>query len=255
MDEMARTGAPEMPPVAALDDGTPPRAPARSTGLADSRALTILTTEHWSLLSARGLVYNEAFARGGMYLTFLSATLVALGLVSTGTGFSPIFLLIALVVLALDLFIGVATIGRMATATSEDLRYLQGMGRIRHAYFEMVPGLDEYFITTGHDDMSAVAATYGVTADPTTRSSVMHGLTTAVAMIGVINAALGGVLLGVLALLAGGAAGVAAIAAIAGFAAGLALNVVYMTRAIAATQSRLAPRFPTPPHESTRPIT
>ena len=48
----------------------------------DPRALTILTTEHWSLLSARSLVYNEAFARAGMFLSFLAATLVALGLMS-----------------------------------------------------------------------------------------------------------------------------------------------------------------------------
>jgi len=61
-----------------------------------------------------------------MYLTFLSATLVALGLVSTATGFSRDFLLIAAVVFGLDLFIGLATMGRVATATSEDLRYLQG---------------------------------------------------------------------------------------------------------------------------------
>ena len=49
----------------------------------DPRALTILTTEHWSLLSARSLVYNEAFARAGMFLSFLAATLVALGLMAT----------------------------------------------------------------------------------------------------------------------------------------------------------------------------
>ena len=57
----------------------------RNDALADPRALTILNTEHWSLMSARGLVYNEAFARAGMFLAFLSATLVAMGLVATAT--------------------------------------------------------------------------------------------------------------------------------------------------------------------------
>ena len=45
--------------------------------MSDPRTLQILSTEHWSLLAARSLVYNEAFARAGMFLSFLSATLVA----------------------------------------------------------------------------------------------------------------------------------------------------------------------------------
>ena len=113
---------------------------AAGDALDDPRALTILTTEHWSLMSARSLVYNEAFARAGMFLAFLSATLVALGLVATATGFSDAFLIVAAVVLALDLFVGLASLGRIAAASDEDIRYLQGMNRLRHAYHEMVPG-------------------------------------------------------------------------------------------------------------------
>ena len=91
----------------------------------DPRALQILRTEHWSLLTARSLVYNETFARGGMFLAFLSATLLVLGLISTATGFGDAFLIIAAVVLALDLFVGVATLGRImprATRTSATSR-------------------------------------------------------------------------------------------------------------------------------------
>lgn len=38
------------------------------TSLDDPRAVQILTAEHGSLLSARSLAYNEAFARAGMFL-------------------------------------------------------------------------------------------------------------------------------------------------------------------------------------------
>ena len=65
----------------------------------DPRALQILSTEHWSLLTARSLVYNETFARGGMFLAFLSATLLVLGLISTATGFSDAFLIVAALIL------------------------------------------------------------------------------------------------------------------------------------------------------------
>lgn len=47
-------GSPEPPAARLLDD---------------PRVLQILTTEHWSLLSARSLAYNEAFTRAGMFLT------------------------------------------------------------------------------------------------------------------------------------------------------------------------------------------
>jgi hypothetical protein len=158
MQEGQPAGPAEMPPGHA---DTGPRAesggaalasPGPGGGIDDPRALQILTTEHWSLLTARSLVYNEAFARAGMFLAFLSATLFALGLISTATGFSDGFLAIAAVILALDLFVGLATLGRIVAASAEDIRYLQGMNRLRHAYFEIVPGLDPYFITSHHDD-------------------------------------------------------------------------------------------------------
>ena len=70
-------------------------------GLADDpRALQILTTEHWSLLSARGLAYNEAFTRAGMFLAFLSMSFVGLALLAQAMGFSRDFLVVAAIVLS-----------------------------------------------------------------------------------------------------------------------------------------------------------
>ena len=76
-------------PDAPADDGRAPPA------IDDPRALQILSTEHWSLLTARSLVYNETFARGGMFLAMLSASLLVLGLIATATGFSEAFLMVA----------------------------------------------------------------------------------------------------------------------------------------------------------------
>lgn len=211
-DRSISTPAPEMPMAA---HGAP-TSPAASGPLGDPRALTILTTEHWSLLSARSLVYNEAFSRAGMFLAFLSATLVALGLVTTATGFSDAFLVIAAVVLALDLFIGLASLGRMTGASGEDIRYLQGMNRLRHAYHEMVPGLEPYFITKQHDDAASVLSHYG--ASPTVGAfDVLHALTTTPVMVGVICSAVAGALAAVLAVLLTHAALVAGIAGLGAF--------------------------------------
>src|ERR687892_752494 len=77
--------------------------------LDDPRALQILSTEHWSLLSARSLSYNEAFTRGGMFLTFLSMSFVALALLAQGMSFGNQFLSIAAGVLAFDFIIRITT--------------------------------------------------------------------------------------------------------------------------------------------------
>ncbi len=71
--------SPETPPVA------PPVSPV--TSLNDPRALQILSTEHWSLLSSRSRAYNEAFTRAGMFLSFLSMSFVALALLAQGMSF------------------------------------------------------------------------------------------------------------------------------------------------------------------------
>jgi hypothetical protein len=244
MDERTTAPAPmEHPgPAAARSrDGADDPSP-----VSDPRALTILTTEHWSLLAARSLVYNEAFARAGMFLSFLAATLVALGLMSGAMGFSSEFIGISALVLGLDLFIGLATMGRVATATSEDIRLLQGMNRLRYAYHETVPGLEPYFITGRYDDAVGIFANYREDVRMMTLRSVVHGFTTVVGMLGVINAALTGVVVACLAILAIGE-GIQAVAiGVGAFAVVLVISVAWSGRAIATTVADLNPRFPSP---------
>lgn len=199
MADRTMSGTPVEPPLASARPAHPAH-PAERDALGDARALTILNTEHWSLMSARGLVYNEAFARAGMFLAFLSATLVALGLVANATGFSDGFLSVAGVVLALNLFVGLASLARIAAASSEDIRYLQGMNRLRHAYHEMVPDLERYFITSKFDDVASVLAFYGPAAASPVRG-LIHGLTTTPGMIAVICCAVAGALGAVIAIL------------------------------------------------------
>jgi hypothetical protein len=237
--------APAERPLRGADGSTD----ADGGSLDDPRALQILSTEHWSLLSARSLVYNEAFARAGMFLTFLSATLVALGLISNAMRFEREFLVVAGVVLGVDLFVGVATMGRVATATNEDIRYLQGMNRIRHAYHEMVPGLEAYFITGKHDDVRGVFEVYSVADEIGGPAGILHGFTTVIGMIGVICSTVAATLVGIVLLLIGTSGMVAGIGALLGFAAAMLVNVRVMTRALTSFATSMNPRFPTPPPE------
>ena len=220
--------------------------PASDDPLTDPRALQILSTEHWSLLTARSLVYNETFARGGMFLALLSATLVALGLISTATGFSDAFLALAAVVLGLDLFVGLATLGRISAASDEDIRSLQAMNRIRNAYFAIVPNIDQYFTTSGYDDFASVLALYGPEESTSAVRSVLHGLTTMPGMVSVICSGLFSVLLGVIALLATHDSTLAALIAVLGFVTFFGVSTVAMIRTVERFERRWDTRFPPP---------
>jgi hypothetical protein len=219
--------------------------PEPATSLLDSRVLQILSTEHWSLLTARSLVYNESFTRVGMFFSILSATLVALGLVSTGTGFSDAFLIVAAFVLALDLFIGLATLGRVGAVSDVELRYTQVMNRLRNAYFRIVPGLDPYFITSQFDDFNSVAAFYG----PPTQGpmgDMLHGLTTLPGMLSVVCSAIAGALAAVVVLLVTHDGTVAFAGALVVFVSLFLAMAAIGYRTVASFQSSFEARFPRP---------
>ena len=243
MEERMAVPSPAERPVTGTSTGEP-----TGTGglpFSDPRALPILSTEHWSLLAGRSLVYNEAFSRAGMFLTFLSASLIALGLMSGAMGFSTEFLTITVLILALDLFIGLATMGRVSTATDEDIRYLQGMNRIRHAYHEAVGGLEPYFISGRYDDVMGIFGVSTPDVEFRSRRSIIHGFTTVVGMVGVINAAIAGVLVATIVLLVG--SGVAAVAAgLVTFTIAILAAVYWLTRATASTVNALEVNFPSP---------
>ena len=214
-------------------------------GIDDPRALQILTTEHWSLLTARSLVYNETFARGGMFLAFLSATLLVLGLISTATGFSDAFMSVAAIVLSLDLFVGLATLGRISAASNEDIRYLQGMNRLRHAYHEIVPGLEPYFISGHHDDFESVLAQYGPAA-PSALVQVFHGFTTMPGMIAVICSAVAGGIVALVMLLATHDPVLAGIGALLATLALFLVGTAFAWRSIARFATTFEAKFPAP---------
>ena len=109
----------------------------------DPRSLQILTTEHWSLLATRSLSWNESFSRAGLFLSVVSATAVALALVGQATGFNDHFTAFALVMLPIALFVGLATFTRLDEVNAEDFVWVAGMNRIRHAYLQMNPRLQD----------------------------------------------------------------------------------------------------------------
>lgn len=247
MDERLAAGPAmeHLPPEVGATDPASAVAPGRDGDLDDPRVLQILSTEHWSLLSARSLVYNEAFARAGMFLTFLSASLVALAFAANAMAFSRDFLVLAALLVVADLVIGLATLGRMLDASVEDLRSIAGMNRIRNAYVRMAPAVRPFLSTDIHDDSAGVLETYGTPKIRSGTAAFIHGLTTAGGMVTVIDALLGAALAGIVAIYLGAAmAATFAAGAMAFVGLFLILNR-YAYGVIAGFEATYQSRFPT----------
>ena len=159
----------------------------------------ILATEHWSLLATRNITYGAIYSRATIFLTVVSAAVVALALAAEATEFGDRFYVFALLVLPIAFFIGVGTYIRLVDARIEDFWLLSGLNRLRHAYLEISPGLEPYFVTGHHDDEQGLYETYG----PGTGSRFYRLIGETSTLVAVINAALAGVVVGLVANAAG----------------------------------------------------
>jgi hypothetical protein len=159
----------------------------------DPRALQILSTEHWSLLATRSLTWSESFSRAGLFLSVVSATAVALALVGQATDFGDRFVAFALVMLPVDLFIGLATFTRLDEGNAEDALWVFGMNRIRHAYLEIAPHLQPYFITGSTDDPSGFEKTIGIHRPG---GVLTHWIVTMPGMVAVVDGVIAGLITG-----------------------------------------------------------
>jgi hypothetical protein len=159
----------------------------------------ILATEHWSLLATRSITYGAIYSRANIFLTVVSAAVVAMALAADATEFGDRFYVFALLVLPIAFFIGVGTYIRLVDARIEDFWLLSGLNRLRYAYLEISPGLEPYFVTGHHDDEQGLYETYG----PGTGSRFYRLIGETSTLVAVINAALAGVVVGLVANAAG----------------------------------------------------
>jgi hypothetical protein len=223
-----------------------PASDGRPLRLDDPRAIQILATEHWSLLASRTLSWNESFSRASMLLATLSATAVALALVAQVAAFGQGFVVFALVVLPFVELVGLATFARLGEANGEDVLCIQGMNRIRHAYLEIAPHLEPYFVTRRHDDLVAIFATYSAT--PVARSSIRNGLHHAFVMtqgmVGIINAMVAAVFGALLAIQVGASVAVAVGAGGLFLATTLGAQLAYGFLTFRHIRERLTVHFP-----------
>lgn len=237
-------GSPEVhqPPMAADIPAGAAASPAAQTPV--QIRLQILSTEHWSLLASRSLAWNESFARASMFLSTLSGSIVALSLIGGVDGFHDPFVVVALLVLPVDLFVGIGTWLRMGGSNYHDAIAVAGMNRIRAAYLEIAPDLTPYFVMGVHDDPPGIGITMAV---PPGTAPFVHLIAGTPTLVMVLNAIVAGAIAAIAAFrFAGTAVPVTILLALAVGATVLASEMGSARRTIVRSQRGLVPMFPTP---------
>ena len=209
------------PTVADTDDSTPrglmpvvlggwkvdPEPPV-VTLTGDASELQALMAEHQGLLATRSLVYNEAFTRSAMYFQLLGMSFLGLALIGPATGFSPEFVLVAILTLAFDFVMGVLAFLRVASANGDETRTVLAINRVRHGLVRIAPGITPFLENPPYDDYDSVTLNYGLQSQGAV-SNVVYGLSTSAGTVGLVVSLVAGLLAAVVALalaLPGGAA-------------------------------------------------
>ena len=216
-----------------------PVAPAAQPEERQQAFMQALTTEHFTLQTARAVAVNEGNGRTALYIGALSSTLVALALVAQRSPLGHLFHVVALTVGPAVFFLGLVTYVRVLQSSIEDILYARAINRIRHYYTEIDPSQAHYFLLSGSDDVPGVLANMGL------RDSWTQFLFTMPSAVAVITSLLGGVTAAVaIVTLLGAALPVAVPAGMASGTAVLALHVAYQVRRFAAMRARVAAEFP-----------
>jgi hypothetical protein len=182
-----------------------------------------------------------------MFLAILSGGVIALALVAQADRFGPTFIAIAIFVLAVVLFTGIATIGRLVQLNGDDYRWVIGMNRIRHAYLELHPEQEPNFTASPYDDLPGALRTLGIDVTAARGlGSALHVVQTLPGMLSVIVSAVAGAI-GALVALAVAAPPIGVpVAGAAKFVLAVVLLGYWGRRSVRRFDPGLAPRFPSP---------
>jgi hypothetical protein len=205
------------------------------------RAAQLPPTEHFTLQSARSITVSDSSSRANLYLSSVSISLVALGLVAQASGLERAMHTFGLVLFPTLVFLGLAMFARVTQSAAEDLLYARGINRIRHFYLETAPQAAPYVILSPHDDAAGVMHNMAIRPSPWQRF-----LTTA-GTIGVVNSVVGAVATGIALDVARLPFAVVLSAAVAAFVAGVVVHYRAEGTEFTKASGGLEVRFPSPP--------
>jgi hypothetical protein len=177
----AGLAAPSIPPQ------PPSEGPERQRQL-----LQALTTEHFTLQTARSATIADSNGRSALYLSTVSGAVVALAFIGQVDRLGQAFHLFALALLPTLVLLGVLTYLRLVQTAIEDLFYARAINRIRRHYVDLDPEAAHWFVLCGFDDPAGVMAAMGL-ATPGSAQSRWHLLSHAATMVAVVTSIIAGV--------------------------------------------------------------
>lgn len=154
--------------------------------------LQCMTTEHFTLQTARAATVAEANGRSALFIGSVSSAVVAMAFIGQVSGMGEAFFLFGLVLFPSLIFLGIVTFDRVLQTALEDWIYSCEINRIRHYYAEIAPEIKRYFIESTHDDAPGVLQSIGI--KPATWQYFLTGS----GMVAVINSILVGVFAGLI---------------------------------------------------------
>jgi hypothetical protein len=151
-----------------------------------AQSVHIISTLHFVLANERSTATNESIGRSTMYMTSVSMTIVALGLIATATRMTEDFYIFALVLLACLVPLGLISFSRVVQIGVQDIRLSYTIGRFHRFYATTAPGIERW-VGFGPDDHRLRHSTL------TAADSPFQDFFTAASMIGAVSSTIIGV--------------------------------------------------------------
>jgi len=167
----------------------------------------ILSAEYSALVQRLGSTSAVSAARTNLYFVFLSATGVALALISNASHFTREFQVFALGVLLLNLLGGLLAMARMLHAHGQTVLYIQSLNRIRHFFTELDANVKPYFTLPVHDDEAGVVES--ASRHPSLWAMTVLPSASMATLVALVNTFLVGAIAGTVCLVSGGSANMA----------------------------------------------
>src|SRR5215216_4679125 len=215
----------------------------------DQRLLQALTTEHFTLQTARSATIMESNGRSALFLSTVASAVVALAFIGQVADVGQPFFLFALAVLPTLFLLGLLTYLRLAQSASEDLLYSRAINLIRRYYLDLDPAAPSWFLLGGHDDIHGVMANMGLV------TSNWHLLSHTATMVAVTTSMIGGAFVAVAVGGLGGRRVPGAVAAAAGVLVSVALTAALwrdQARRWRTAERNLSPSSPSEPDDPSR---
>jgi hypothetical protein len=219
---------------------------ATSTPAADRLRLEphwaqFLTTEHFTLATARSVTVAESNGRTALFVSTVAASLVAIGFTGQAWGLAPAFWAFLLCLLPVILFIGSVTFVRVVETAVEDVLYVRGMNRVRHLYVEAAPEFVPYLVLSVYDDRAGTTESL-----VGSRPGWQQGLFSSAGIVEVVDSLVVAVLAWLAAGLATPASWLTIGTGVLGFTASILFHHLYQAQRFRRARQATPALFPTP---------